>query len=402
MKKSKKIIISYLLIILSFIVIFNIFYIKLNNKNRIRYNQTLNSIIYQVSIKYPSINNKDIIEILDGKVISKNVLKEYGINIDNDYFILNSKKDYIQGLIINNIIIIIFIILFILISFINKKNQSKKIKEITNLVEQINRKNYYLNIDNNTEDDLSILKNEIYKTTIMLKEEAYNSNNDKINIKKSIEDISHQLKTPLTSISVMLDNIIDDPNMEDDVRNDFIIDINREINNINFLIKSLLKLSRFDVNVVKYNNTNNSIKSIINKVINNVSTLSDLKNVRIDINIKNDFNIYCDFNWQVEAITNIVKNSIEHSFENKNIIINASNEKLYSKIEIINYGKGISSKDLKYIFDRFYKGEDSSEDSFGIGLSLSKTIIEKNNGKISVSSKENDKTIFTIKYFKGI
>lgn len=400
MKKSKKIIISYVLIILSFILAFNIFYIKLNDKNRIRYNQTLNSIIYQVSIKYPLVNNKDIIEILDGKVISQNVLKEYGIDIDDDYLILNSKKDYIQSLIINNTIIIIFIILFILISFINKKNQSKKIKEITNLIEQINRKNYYLNIDNNTEDELSILKNEIYKTTIMLKEEAYNSNKDKDNIKKSIEDISHQLKTPLTSISIMLDNIIDDPDMDANVRSDFINDINREINNINFLVKSLLKLSRFDINAVNYNSQNNSVKSIMDKVVNNVSTLSDLKNIKIDLNIKNDFNIYCDFNWQVEALTNIVKNSIEHSFKDKNIIINASDEKLYSKIEITNYGIGINDKDIKHIFDRFYKGENSNEDSFGIGLSLSKTIIEKNNGKISVSSKENDKTTFTIKYYK--
>ena len=400
MKKSKKIIISYVLIILSFILAFNIFYIKLNDKNRIRYNQTLNSIIYQVSIKYPLINNKDIIEILDGKVISQNVLKEYGIDIDNDYLILNSKKDYIQGLIINNTIIIIFIILFILISFINKKNQSKKIKEITNLIEQINRKNYYLNIDNNTEDELSILKNEIYKTTVMLKEEAYNSNKDKDNIKKSIEDISHQLKTPLTSISIMLDNIIDDPDMDANVRNDFINDINREINNINFLVKSLLKLSRFDINAVNYNNDFNDIKLIVNKVVNNVSTLSDLKNIKVNINIQDDFNLYCDFNWQVEALTNIVKNSIEHSFKDKNIIINASDEKLYSKIEITNYGIGINDKDIKHIFDRFYKGENSNEDSFGIGLSLAKTIIEKNNGKISVLSKKNDKTTFTIKYYK--
>ena len=400
MKKSKKIIISYVLIILSFILAFNIFYIKLNDKNRIRYNQTLNSIIYQVSIKYPLVNNKDIIEILDGKVISQNVLKEYGIDIDDDYLILNSKKDYIQSLIINNTIIIIFIILFILISFINKKNQIKKIKEITNLIEQINRKNYYLNIDNNTEDELSILKNEIYKTTVMLKEEAYNSNKDKDNIKKSIEDISHQLKTPLTSISIMLDNIIDDPDMDANVRNDFINDINREINNINFLVKSLLKLSRFDINAVNYNNDFNNIKLIVNKVVNNVSTLSDLKNIKVNINIQDDFNLYCDFNWQVEALTNIVKNSIEHSFKDKNIIINASDEKLYSKIEIINYGIGINDKDIKHIFDRFYKGENSNEDSFGIGLSLAKTIIEKNNGKISVSSKENDKTIFTIKYYK--
>ena len=400
MKKSKIIIISYILVVICFMIVFNAFYISLNNKNRMKYNITLNNILYEVSLKYPLVNSEDIIEILDGKTSDVNVLKDYGIDIDKDYLILNSKKDYITGLIINNIFMIVFIILLTLISFISKKNQSKKIKEITSLIEQINRKNYMIDIDNNTEDDLSILKNEIYKTTVMLKEEAYNSNNDKNNIKKSIEDISHQLKTPLTSISVMLDNIIDDPDMEDSVRNDFINDINREINNINFLIKSLLKLSRFDVNAVKYNSQNNSVKSIMDKVMNNVSTLSDLKNIKIDLNIKNDFNIYCDFNWQVEAITNIVKNSIEHSFKDKDIIINVVDEKLYSKIEIINYGIGINSKDIKHIFDRFYKGDNSLEDSFGIGLSLSKTIIEKNNGKISVSSKENDKTIFTIKYYK--
>ena len=400
MKKSKIIIISYILVVICFMIVFNAFYISLNNKNRMKYNITLNNILYEVSLKYPLVNSEDIIEILDGKTSDVNVLKDYGIDIDKDYLILNSKKDYINGLIINNIFMIVFIILLTLISFISKKNQSKKIKEITSLIEQINRKNYMIDIDNNTEDDLSILKNEIYKTTVMLKEEAYNSNNDKNNIKKSIEDISHQLKTPLTSISVMLDNIIDDPDMEDSVRNDFINDINREINNINFLIKSLLKLSRFDVNAVKYNSQNNSVKSIMDKVMNNVSTLSDLKNIKIDLNIKNDFNIYCDFNWQVEAITNIVKNSIEHSFKDKDIIINVIDEKLYSKIEIINYGIGINSKDIKHIFDRFYKGDNSLEDSFGIGLSLSKTIIEKNNGKIIVSSKENDKTIFTIKYYK--
>lgn len=400
MKKSKIIIISYILVVICFMIVFNAFYISLNNKNRMKYNIALNNILYEVSLKYPLVNSEDIIEILDGKTSDVNVLKDYGIDIDKDYLILNSKKDYINGLIINNIFMVVFIVLLTLISFISKKNQSKKIKEITSLIEQINRKNYMIDIDNNTEDDLSILKNEIYKTTVMLKEEAYNSNNDKNNIKKSIEDISHQLKTPLTSISVMLDNIIDDPDMEDSVRNDFINDINREINNINFLIKSLLKLSRFDVNAVKYNNQNNSVKSIMDKVINNVSTLSDLKNIKIDLNIKNDFNIYCDFNWQVEAITNIVKNSIEHSFKDEDIIINVVDEKLYSKIEIINYGIGINSKDIKHIFDRFYKGDNSLEDSFGIGLSLSKTIIEKNNGKISVSSKENDKTIFTIKYYK--
>ena len=400
MKKSKIIIISYILVVICFMIVFNAFYISLNNKNRMKYNITLNNILYEVSLKYPLVNSEDIIEILDGKTSDVNVLKDYGIDIDKDYLILNSKKDYMNGLIINNIFMIVFIILLTLISFISKKNQSKKIKEITSLIEQINRKNYMIDIDNNTEDDLSILKNEIYKTTVMLKEEAYNSNNDKNNIKKSIEDISHQLKTPLTSISVMLDNIIDDPDMEDSVRNDFINDINREINNINFLIKSLLKLSRFDVNAVKYNSQNNSVKSIMDKVMNNVSTLSDLKNICIVVDNKCKGEIKCDFKWQVEALTNIVKNAIEYSYDDNKVILECNDNNLYTEFRIRDFGKGMSEEDTINIFKRFYKGKNADKDSIGIGLSLSKTIIEKGNGQIIVESKKEIGTIFIIKYFK--
>ena len=122
--------------------------------------------------------------------------------------------------------------------------REKDIKDIAKCIEEINKKNYELEIDSISEDELSILKNEIYKTTIMLKEAADNSTKDKINLKKSLEDISHQLKTPLTSILVMLDNIIEDPDMDSSIRNDFIVDIKRNVNNINFLVQTLLKLSK--------------------------------------------------------------------------------------------------------------------------------------------------------------
>ena len=98
----------------------------------------------------------------------------------------------------------------------------------------------------------------------MLKEQAENSYNDKINLKSSLEDISHQLKTPLTSINIMLDNILDNPEMDDETKLDFITDIKRETNNINFLIQALLKLSKFDTNTVKFNNEENDLKQIIN------------------------------------------------------------------------------------------------------------------------------------------
>ena len=279
----------------------------------------------------------------------------------------------------------------------NKKKE-KDINDITKYIEEINKKNYELQIDSITEDELSILKNEIYKTTIMLKESAENSNQDKINLKKSLEDISHQLKTPLTSILILLDNLIDDPNMNAETRNDFITDIKREIININFLVQAILKLSKFDANTIHFIKQEITLNEIIEEAVKNVSTLCDLRNIKIEIIGDENAKIICDAKWQIEAITNILKNSIEHSQDNHKIVVKYEKNSIYSNIEIQDFGDGISQKDLKHIFERFYKGENASKESIGIGLALSKTIIEEDNGTISVDSNENG-TKFTIKYY---
>ena len=232
----------------------------------------------------------------------------------------------------------------------------------------------------------------------MLKESAENSNQDKINLKKSLEDISHQLKTPLTSILILLDNLIDDQNMNIETRNDFLTDIKREIININFLVQSILKLSKFDANTIHFIKEETTLNKIIKEAVKNVSTLCDLRNIKIEINGDEDAKIICDAKWQIEAITNILKNSIEHSQDNHKIVVKYEKNNIYSNIEIQDYGEGISKKDLKHIFERFYKGENASKDSIGIGLALSKTIIEEDNGTISVESNENG-TKFTIKYY---
>lgn len=273
------------------------------------------------------------------------------------------------------------------------------IKDIIKYIEQINRRNYELEIDSISEDELSILKNEVYKTAVMLKEAALNSNKDKLNLKKSLEDISHQLKTPLTSILVLLDNLIDEPDMDSSIRNDFIIDIKRNVININFLVQALLKLSKFDANTVHFIRKENDLEMIVKEAIKNVSTLCDLRNINIKLNTLENAKVECDAKWQIEAITNIIKNAIEHSKNNSSIIINIDNNRVYSKIEVIDFGDGISKRDIKHIFERFYKGENATSNSIGIGLALAKTIIEEDKGTIAVESNESN-TKFTIKYFK--
>ena len=271
--------------------------------------------------------------------------------------------------------------------------------KIIKCIENINRKNYELDLDELSEDKLSILKQEIYKTTVMLKENADNSLKDKINLKNSLQDISHQLKTPLTSINIMLDNIIDNPEMDIEIRQDFVKQIKREINNITFLVQSILKLSKFEANTITFNREEVSVKKIINETVKNVSNLSDLKNVIIEINDKCKNKLKCDYKWQVEALTNILKNAIEYSYEGNKVIVDCEDNNIYTQIKIKDFGKGMDDEDTLNIFKRFYKGKEANKDSVGIGLSLSKTIIEHDKGVVIVESMKNQGTTFIIKYF---
>lgn len=395
--KNKKTIILIIVIILIYVFSFNMVYLYQENIYKEKYNMFVNNIISVIKEKYPDISNKNIIDILNNK-INLNYLNEYGIDVDDEFALISMQKENKKIFIINNVILGSFILALSIILIINKNYENKKLEEIIYLIEEINKKNYNLNIKGTDETMISKLKNEMYKTVVMLKNDADNSLKDKLIIKTYLEDISHQLKTPLTVINISLDNLIDNPNMDEKNRNEFISKISKEVTNINNLIQNLLKLSKFDVNVINFVNKSVSIKEFINKSIDKISLIADLKNINIKVNILNDFNLNIDLNWQIEALSNIVKNAIEHSNENDMVYINCNDNKIYSKIEIINNGI-INDKDLNKIFDRFYTNKKGYSESVGIGLSLAKNIIEKNNGKIDVYSKDG-KTIFTIKYYK--
>ena len=397
----KKYLICTFIISISLLIIFlviNIYEYATYTKN---FNNKLSAIILKLKEYYPNISEGEIIEILNSKNTDKSILKKYSIDINKDSIVLENSESYYKFLGLNIVFLILSFSILICIFIKYNKQKDKDISEITKYIEEINKKNYTLHIDEISEDELSILKNEIYKTTIMLKESADNSMKDKIELKNSLEDISHQLKTPLTSILIMLDNLIDEPDMDSNVRDEFIRDIKREVMNINFLVQAILKLSKFDSNTVDFMREKNCMKSIIDKSMQNVSTLCDLKNIKIEINGNEKDILYCDFRWQVEAITNIIKNCIDHSKEGSKVVINYGQNNVYSYINIQDFGDGILKKDLPHIFERFYKGENASEDSIGIGLALSKTIIEKDNGNISVESNNNG-TKFEIKYFIDI
>lgn len=398
--KLKKSVTISIIIILIFIINFAITnYFQYMEYTR-NFNCKIEEIVMLLLEKYPDLDKNEIIKVLNEDSNKKSeIFKEYGIDITKETVILRNNGNFKKFTIDNLLLIILLSCTLISIFLVYNYKKDKELKKITEYIAEINKRNYKLEISGNTEDELSILKDELYKITIMLKEQAENSKQDKISLKKSISDISHQLKTPLTSILIMIDNITDNPNMDKEVREDFIKDIRREVLNMNFLVQSLLKLSRFDVNDIEFVNEDVKIGEIIKKAIQNVATLSDLKDVKIAIFGDVETKIKCDFKWQVEAITNILKNSVEYSENGGKIEITLRNNKLYLEIKIKDNGKGIDEKELNHIFERFYKGKNSSKDSVGIGLALAKIIIEKDNGQIKVESKLEEGTTFIIKYF---
>ena len=369
-------------------------------------NEKIAEIIGKISESHPEIDSREIIEILNSAKNTeqyekgKKELSKYGMEIDKINSIKLIENQMKTNLKLNVLIILLVSILWMTIIVLYLRKRDKKIKQITNYINQIKNKKYDLNIEENTEDELSNLKNELYKITIMLKEESEISKKDKENLKMSVEDISHQLKTPLTSITIMLDNLKDNPNMEEKTKQKFIFEISKQVEWINWLVISMLKLSKLDANVVQFYDEKINLNKFIGEIIKNLEIPIEVKNQKIIIDGDSNVSFIGDYKWQQEAITNIIKNCIEHNTNNGAIYINYEENSLFTKITIRDEGEGIPKEDLKHIFERFYRGKNSSENSVGIGLALAKNIIEKNNGMINCKSELDKGTEFVIKYMK--
>lgn len=401
MKNAQKFVCAGLAITIVFCVISAVFtFIGLENIRKTS-NDTINQLVNILLEKYPDVSEKEVAEILNNKTEytdNSEFLNKYGIHPEKDWVSYNNQGSY-KYVILSVSVCIAFGLAFAVLFLGYLKIQKKQTMDIAKRIERINLGDYSLQIDENSEDELSLLDNQIYRTTVKFREQAENSRKDKENLQKSLSDISHQLKTPLTSIIVMVENILDDDDMPLEIRREFLNDIKHNTNTISFLVQSLLKLSKLDAEAVKFRYEQVEVKSIVDECIKNTAVMAEILGVRLETDC-NDIILNCDRKWLCEAITNIIKNCIEHS-HNGNIKITAEQNKLYTKISIKDNGSGITKEDLPHIFERFYKGKNSSDDSVGIGLSLAKTIIEKQGGYISVSSELNKGSEFVIKFFNN-
>lgn len=365
-------------------------------------NGNIAEIIGEVKRQYPEIEEENIIKILNGtgsSKVGKVLLEKYGIT-DEISAIREIEDESKKSLIINISIIAIFALIMIVIFIIYLKRRRSKIEQLDRYIQKISRRDYSLDIEECSEDELNSLKNSLYKITVLLKEEAENKKQQNEAILTSVSDISHQLKTFLTSMQIILDNLLESKKMDEQTRERFLLEASKQIKGINFLILSLLKLSKLDAKVVEFENKPVNLQNVIDEILENLEVMIELKQVKIIKEFPNSVEIMGDYNWNKEAIQNIIKNAIEHTREGKAIKIKVEKNDVYTSIAIQDEGEGIEKEELKHIFERFYKAKGAKEESFGIGLSLSKSIIEKQNGYISVESEIGKGTTFTIKYLK--
>ncbi|MFZ7942930.1 MULTISPECIES: sensor histidine kinase [Bacillaceae] len=276
-----------------------------------------------------------------------------------------------------------------------------EIAKLSSYLRQISGGDYSLDVRDNFEGELSILKNNIYKVTIMLSEQGGLLKQDKIQLTNAISDISHQLKTPLTSMMMMAD-LLSDANLPPVKRSEFTRTIRIQLERIEWLVSSLLKLSKIDAETVQFKQEVIAVKRLLQKSLEPVLIPMDIKEQTVSMDGEGTVSFVGDFNWTIEAIINILKNCVEHTADGGRIAISFSENPLFTEIVIADNGKGIPKEDIPYIFKRFYKGKNAGEDSVGIGLAMAHSIITHQNGDIEVKSKNGEGTQFRIKFYKQV
>ncbi|WP_226669680.1 sensor histidine kinase [Metabacillus litoralis] len=299
--------------------------------------------------------------------------------------------------------VVVLLTSFILIcSFlIFTKWRYQEIEKLSSYLRRISNGDYSLDLRDNYEGELSILKSDIYKVTLMLSEHHSLLQEDKVKLTNAISDISHQLKTPLTSMMVMAD-LLGDVQLDEMKRQEFTNNIRVQLERIDWLVTSLLKLSKIDAGTVAFKKDHVYVCELIERAIQPVLVPMDIKQQVLKVSGKNEVSFIGDFNWTAEAIINILKNCVEHTKDGGTISISFSENALFTELIVSDNGEGISKEDLPYIFKRFYKGKNAGEDSVGIGLAMAYGMIKSQQGDIEVKSIHGEGTEFIIKFYKQV
>lgn len=401
-REFQKAIIRILILMVTGLIVWNLAVSVTNRRIAAIYYERISAIFGAISAQYPDMGHGDWMQYLnatgneeDGEAF----LHQYGI-LQGDMPILQAQTAQKRFQITGTLVWILICTGILLIFICYQKQRNRKIQELVDYIRKIEHGIYRIEVEENEEGELSRLQNELYKITVMLRESSELAGQQKKALADSVSDISHQLKTPLTSCLVLLDNLSESENMTEETRRRFLSEITRQLTSVSWLVQVLLKLSRLDAGVVELKEEELSVSALIRGAVEKVGLLAEWKQIDIQVMGEEEPFIKGDRHWLEEALVNLIKNAIEHSPEDSEIRIQVEDNQVYTCIHVRDFGNGISYEDQKHIFERFYRSADAGEDSVGIGLALAQEIMKRQNGYLTVESEPGQGTVFYMKFLK--
>lgn len=401
-QRLKKTLISVICAIVSLVIV--IFFASYAISNQIYQSQLDKNaqIIGLIQEEY-HLDENEIIEILTNntdeyKDEGYQILEKYGYD-----YVQNSKISGYESLfqLLSGVftgIILLFSCIIFLIVYIYLKRTDQSILNISEYINRLLNKDYALDIIDNDEGSLSSLKNDIYKVTVVMKEQNELLKHEKMVLANNLADISHQLKTPLTSM-LLMSELLENDELSQKERKKFLDIIQSQLHRIEWLVSSLLKMAKLDAKTIVFKHETIYSDDLIFKAIEPIQMLIKEKNQKFILKGDNP-QVSLDINWTVEAFVNIIKNCSEHTPENGQLLVEVFDTTMYTEFKISDNGVGIEASEIPFIFDRFYRASKSKSDSVGIGLAMSYSIITSQNGTIRVKSKINKGTSFSIRFYK--
>ena len=289
-------------------------------------------------------------------------------------------------------------LLFVAIYLLIMHKRCKRIAELSERIDRILHGESDISFEAYTEGELGVLQSEISKMTVRLREQQQRLINDKVYLADSIADISHQIRTPLTSINLIVD-FLSQPELDEQRRMELVHELDVLLSRIDWLIVALLKISKLDAGTAHFQAEEVALADLVAKAVSPVLIPIELKEQTLEISAEGSF--VGDLSWTSEALGNIVKNCMEHTPTGGRIEIAARETPLYAEITVSDSGNGIDADDLPHVFERFYKGKNSSGNSFGIGLALARMIVTSQNGTLKAENKPEGGAKFTMRFYKG-
>ena len=274
-----------------------------------------------------------------------------------------------------------------------------KVMKLCDDIDRILRSDDLISFDEYKEGELSVLSAEIHKMTIRLREQNSELQSEKQFAKEALEDISHQLRTPLTSVMMIL-GLMRSSELTEKERVEYLQDLYELLARMKWLIETMLSLSRIEADAVRFASDVVSCRELIERCIDTVSVTAELKGVEIRTEIDGEPGFTGDLHYTSEAVINLLKNAIEHTPEGGTVTMTAKSSSISAEITITDTGNGIPETELPHIFERFYRSSEYTKNGFGIGLAFAKKVISAQDGSLKASNRKPHGAVFDITFYK--